>query len=143
MVRKLLTLFVPFCVLLFPTLSYGQNESAKPAGSSTTATITITASTSPEDLAKAAFTAQGGEKLRKVQSMVLRGSVELFAPNSTQSIPGGFVIATAGEKVRIEIDARPAVSFKQIFDGERSYSSLPGVELPPASKFGLSVLTKF
>jgi hypothetical protein len=74
---------------------------------------------------------------------VLRGSVDLFAPNSTQSIPGGFVIASAGDKVRIEIDARPAITFKQIFDGQQSYSSLPGVELPPASKFGLYVLTKF
>jgi hypothetical protein len=144
MVRKLLTLSLFLCVLLLPSLSYGQNESPKAApATSTAATITITASTSPEDLAKAAFTAQGGEKFRKVQSMVLRGSVDLFAPNSTQSIPGGFVIATAREKVRIEIDARPAVTFKQIFDGQHSYSSLPGVELPPASKFGLSVLSKF
>ena len=38
---------------------------------------------------------------------------------------------------------RPAVSFKQIYDGQQSYSSLPGVELPPASKFGLAVLPKF
>src|SRR5262249_51177320 len=52
-------------------------------------------------------------------------------------------IVTAGDKVRIEIDARPAVSFKQIFDGQQSYSSIPGVELPPASKFGLNVLSKF
>jgi hypothetical protein len=67
----------------------------------------------------------------------------LYAPNSTQSIPGGFVIVTAGDKVRLEIDARPAISFKQIFDGQRSYSSVPGVDLPPASKFGMAVLVKF
>ena len=142
---RILTRFLPLCVLVVPSLAYGQNESPSKTSpsASAAATITITASTSPEDLAKAAFTAQGGEKFRKVQSMVLRGSVDLFAPNSTQSIPGGFVIATAGEKVRIEIDARPAITFKQIFDGQQSYSSLPGVELPPASKFGISVLAKF
>jgi hypothetical protein len=103
----------------------------------------ITATTSPIDLARAALAAQGGEKFKSVKNMVLRGSVDLYAPNSTQSIPGAFVIATAGEKVRIEIDARPAISFKQIFDGQQSYSSLPNVQLPPLSKFGINVLSKF
>jgi hypothetical protein len=140
-VRKLLTPFLFLCILLLPSLSYGQDES-KPASTATT-TVTITASTSPEDLAKAAFNAQGGEKMRKVQNIVMRGSVDLYAPNSTQSIPGAFVIAIAGDKVRVEVDARPAISFKQIFDGQQSYSSIPGVELPPASKFGLGVLARY
>jgi hypothetical protein len=111
--------------------------------SAAAATVAITSSTSPIDLARAALTAQGGEKFRNVKSMVLRGSVDLYAPNSTQSIPGGFIIVLAGDKVRMEIDARPAVSFKTIYDGQRSYSSLPGVDFPPASKFGLPLLGKF
>jgi hypothetical protein len=43
----------------------------------------------------------------------------------------------------MEIDARPAVVFKQIYDGQNSYSSMPGVEVPPLTKFGLgsSVVT--
>jgi hypothetical protein len=105
-----------------------------------TPAVAITAATTPIDLARAALAAQGGEKFKGLKSMVLRGSVDLYAPNSTQSIPGGFVWVIAGDKVRLEIDARPAVSFKQIYDGERSYSSLPGVDMPPASKFGLPVL---
>jgi hypothetical protein len=145
--KKLLTLFYAF-VFIFSAVvvALPQDASPKVAGASSNGsapTVTITASTSPEDLARAAFTAQGGEKFRKVQSMVLRGSVDLFAPNSTQSIPGGFVIASAGDKIRLEIDARPAVSFKQIYDGEHSYSSLPGVEVPPLTKFGLPVLGRF
>jgi hypothetical protein len=107
------------------------------------AAVAITATTSPVDLARAALAAQGGEKFKTLKSMVLRGSVDLYAPNSTQSIPGGFVWVIAGDKVRLDIDARPAVSFKQIYDGQRSYSSLPGVDMPPASKFGLPLLTKF
>lgn len=103
----------------------------------------ITANTPPLELARAAFNAQGGEKMRALKNMVLRGSVDLYAPNSTQSIPGGFVLVTAGDKLFMEVDARPAITFKQIFDGQRSYSSMPGVELPPASKFGMAVLTKF
>lgn len=103
----------------------------------------ITATTAPVDLARAALAAQGGEKFKSLKNIVLRGSVDLYGPNSTQSIPGGFVIASAGDKLRMEIDARPVVSFKQIYDGQQAYSSLPGVELPPASKFGMRVLTKF
>jgi hypothetical protein len=105
-----------------------------------TPAVAITAATTPIDLARAALAAQGGDKFKGLKSMVLRGSVDLYAPNSTQSIPGNFVWVIAGDKVRLEIDARPAVSFKQIYDGERSYSSLPGVDMPPASKFGLPLL---
>jgi len=127
---------------------YAQGESsskpaAAPGGNGAAAAPAITATTAPIDLARAALAAQGGEKFKAIQNMVLRGTVDLYAPNSTQSIPGSFVIAYAGDKVRIEIDARPAISFKQIFDGQRSYSSLPNVELPPLSKFGISVLSKF
>ena len=132
-------------------MAYAQTETTPKAADSNvkavadgvkdaTPATAITATTSPVDLARAALAAQGGEKFKALKSMVLRGSVDLYAPNSTQSIPGGFVWVIAGDKVRLEIDARPAVSFKQIYDGERSYSSIPGVDMPPASKFGLPVL---
>ena len=42
-----------------------------------------------------------------------------------------------------QFDARPIIVFKQIYDGQQSYSSMPGVEVPPLSKFGLSALSKF
>jgi len=103
----------------------------------------ITASSTPIELARAALAAQGGDNYKNLKSTVLRGSVDLYAPNSTQSIPGGFILVLSGDKVRLEIDARPAVAFKQIYDGQRSYSSLPGVDMPPASKFGLAVLAKY
>ena len=111
------------------------NGSAPPA--------VITAETSPLDLARAAFTAQGGEKFRAVQNMILRGSVQLYPPNSVQSIPGSFSLVTAGPKLRMEIDARPAIVFKQIYDGEQSYSSMPNVQMPPLTKFGLGALARF
>ena len=126
--------------------SSAQTDASAKTGNGTTASAVgpaITATTLPLDLAKAALAAQGGDKFKSLKSMVLKGSVDLYAPNSTQSVPGGFVWVVAGNKVRVEIDARPAVAFKQIYDGERSYSSLPGVELPPASKFGLAVLGRY
>ena len=130
------------------TYAQGDGNAKAPNGSTATATApaagpAITATTSPIDLARAALAAQGGEKFRSLKSMVLKGSVDLFPPSSTQSIPGGFVWVVAGDRVRLEIDARPQIAFKQIYDGERSYSSLPGVEMPPASKFGLPLLAKF
>ena len=121
----------------------GLRRHAPAATAATAPAVVITPESTPLDLAKAAFTAQGGEKFRAVQNMMLRGSVSLYPPNSPQSIPGSFSIVTANDKLRMEIDARPIIVFKQIFDGEQSYSSMPGVEVPPLSKFGLGVLTKF
>jgi hypothetical protein len=43
----------------------------------------------------------------------------------------------------MEIDARPAIVFKQIYDGEQSYSSLPNVTLPPLTKFGFGALVRY
>ena len=114
-----------------------------PAPAAAPAAVVITPESTPLELAKAAFIAQGGEKFRAVQNMVLRGSVSLYPPNSPQSIPGAFSIVTAGDKLRMEIDARPIIVFKQIYDGQQSYSSMPQVEVPPLSKFGLPVLSKF
>jgi len=119
-----------------------QEKTVAPANGLSGGTM-ITTTTPPLELARAAFVAHGGEKFRDLKSVVLRGSVDLYPPNSTQGIPGGFVLLTAGDKIRLEIDARPAIAFKQIYDGEQSYSSIPGVELPPLSKFGLPVLARF
>lgn len=127
-------------------ISVGAQTDAKKTGTNdkgTTATEAITATTTPLDMARAALIAQGGEKYRNLKSIVLKGNVDLYAPNSTQSIPGGFVIVIAGEKTRMEVDARPAVSFKMIYDGQRTYSSLPNVDMPPPTKFGMGMLVKF
>jgi len=142
---KSLAMFV--CLVAFGiTLSAQEQTSGKPApaaGAATAPAVMITPESTPIDLAKAAFTAQGGEKFRAVQNMMLRGSVSLYPPNSPQSIPGSFSIVTANDKLRMEIDARPIIVFKQIYDGQQSYSSMPNVEVPPLSKFGLNVLSKF
>jgi len=95
------------------------------------------------ELARAALVAQGGEKFKNLKSMWLVGSVDLYAPNSAQSIPGKFSLVTAGERMRLDIDATPAFKFKQIYDGQQSYSSIPGVQMPPANKFGLPVLARY
>jgi hypothetical protein len=152
MKKTLLKALSLFLLILFTTLSISAQETTQTANTKATNSgsvkdptpaTALSASSTPIELARAALAAQGGEKFTSLKSMVLRGSVDLYAPNSTQSLPGGFIWVTAGEKVRIEISAPPPVGgFKQIYDGQRSYSSLPGVEIPPASKFGLAMLTK-
>jgi hypothetical protein len=136
--------------VLSAAIAHAQDKTDTKANSAAVAITTIgtpspaiTANSTPVELARAALAAQGGDKYKNLKSMILVGSVDLYAPNSTQSIPGKFVMVTAGERVRIEIDARPIMSFKQIFDGQQSYSSIPGVEIPPFSKFGLPVLAKY
>lgn len=130
------------CVSTFSQVEARKTQTPS-AGNGTTTSPAITATTAPADLARSAFVAQGGEKFRNLKSVVLRGSVDLYGPNSTQPVPGGFSIVIAGDKTRIEVDARPAISFKMIYDGQQSYSSLPNVDMPPLSKFGMGMLVKF
>lgn len=145
--RSLLLLASISLVLGHSVAGYAQGEafanSGTTAATNGSAPAAITPTTTPVDLARAALAAQGGEKFKSVTSMVLIGTADLYAPNSTQSIPGKFVIVTAGDKTRLDIDARPAVNFKNIYNGQRSYTSMPGASLPPMSKFGLAMLAKF
>lgn len=112
------------------------NASAAPAAP------VITANSTPVELARAALAAQGGDKFKNVKNIWIQGDVNLYAPNSSFPQPGKFSLVTAGAKMRLDVDS-PAFKFKQIFDGQQSYSSMPGVQTPPADKFGLFVLTKY
>lgn len=132
-----------FCISLWLLCTPVCAQEKAPANGSAPTAIVITAETTPMDLARAAFAAQGGEKFRALQNTILRGSAQLYPPNSVQSIPGSFSIVTNGSKMRMEIDARPAFVFKQIYDGQQSYSSMPNVEMPPLTRYGLHALAKF
>ena len=146
MKRYALTLIV---FLFLTSVVVAQGNDAKSNGTSATAASTIpappaiTANSTPVELARAALMAQGGDKFKNLKSMMMVGSANLYAPNSSQSVPGKFVMVTAGDKVRIDIDATPIFKFKQVFDGQQSFSSMPGITMPPASKFGLPVLAKY
>ena len=114
------------------------NKAALPA----VAAAGITAASTPVELARATFLAQGGEKFRTMKNMVLIGTVDMFSPGSTQSLSGKFGLIYAGERMRMNIQT-PLFQLESIFDGERSYSSLPRVELPPMNKLGLIALAHF
>ena len=112
------------------------NPSAIPAAPA------INADSTPVELARAALAAQGGDKFKNLKNIWISGDVNLYAPNSSFPQPGKFSLVTAGAKMRLDVDS-PAFKFKQIFDGQQSYSSMPGVQTPPADKFGLYVLAKY
>lgn len=100
--------------------------------------VNITPATKPDELAKIAVDILGGEKFKNIKTLIVSGSVNLYAPNSTQSIPGSFAITTSGVKYRMEL--RSLQSFSFIYNGEQMYSSIPGFSPPPLSKFGLPML---
>lgn len=93
------------------------------------------------ELAKTVLKAHGGEKLVRVKSLILRGSVDISAPNAPQSIPAAFAMVYAGEKYRFDLQSI-IVKFSQTSDGEVTNSSMPGVSLPPLTRVGFAVLPK-
>ena len=48
----------------------------------------------------------------------------------------------SGEKYRLEIN-NPFQPFKQIYDGEQTFSSFNGISLPPINRLGLPLLQRF
>ena len=125
------------------TAPAANGNSASNASAAIPAPPAINANSTPVELARAALAAQGGDKFKNVKNIWLVGSVDLYAPNSARALPGKFSLVTAGPKMRLDVDAEPVFQFKQIYDGQQSYSSMPGVEMPPADRFGLPVLAKY
>lgn len=92
-----------------------------------------------ESLAKAAFEAHGGDKLKKLKTLVIRGSVNVTSSAFPQAIAGGFSTVISGVKYILDIQT-PFQSLKQVFDGEYTKSSLPGITLPPVTSLGFPML---
>jgi hypothetical protein len=93
-------------------------------------------------LAKLALAAHGGEKLRKMKTLVVRGSVDVTMSAVAQAIPATFITIFSGDKYRIEI-ANPFQPLKQVFDGTQTSSSLRGgFTLPPINRLGLPLLPR-
>lgn len=93
------------------------------------------------ELAKITLKAHGGEKLLNAKTTVLRGSAEITAPGTNQTLPASFALVIAGEKYRFDIQSA-FFNFKQVSDGVNTNSSMPGVSLPPMNLVGLSMLPK-
>lgn len=93
------------------------------------------------DLAKAALAAHGGEKLKQLKSLVMRGSVDITTSAFNQSIASTFVTVISGEKYNYELN-NPFQPLKQVFDGKQTFSSLQGFSLPPITSLGFPLLPR-
>jgi hypothetical protein len=115
-------------ISIFAICGYAQDGAAK--------------SDSPSlELAKATQKIYGGDKFKNMKTLVVRGTTDISGA-FPQPIAAAFVTIYAGEKYRLEID-NPFQPFKQIFDGEQTFSSIGGVSLPPINRLGLPLLQRF
>ena len=105
----------------------------------------VTAVRSPftdvEAVAKAAYQAHGGERLKKLKTLVIRGSVDVTSSAFPQAIAGGFSTVISGDKYILDIQT-PFQSLKQVYDGENTVSSIPGITLPPVTSLGFPMLLR-
>ncbi len=112
------------------------NEKIKAAA----ATAIISKTSTPMELAKAALAAHGGENFRSMKTLSVIGTAEVSG-SPTQVMNGSFAMIFSGEKYRLEVVV-PIQSFKQVYDGVNTYSSVPSFQLPPLNRLGLPLLPK-
>ncbi|HLM02581.1 MAG TPA: hypothetical protein VK400_16125, partial [Pyrinomonadaceae bacterium] len=92
------------------------------------------------EMAKTTLAAHGGDKLIQVKNIVVRGTADLSAGASAQTIPAAFAITLSGVKYRMDIQSQ-FFNFKQIYDGQNNYSSIGSFSLP-LDRTGMEVLRK-
>lgn len=113
----------------------------KPAENVKTTTAAIDLKkAAPMELAKAALAAHGGDKFKNMKTLVVTGTADVSGSPS-MTFPAPFVMTYSGDKYRLEMNT-PFVQFKQIYDGEQTYSSAGEVTLPPINRLGLPLLPK-
>jgi len=123
-------------ILLSSFISFAQKATVtKPAPDKTVAAV----ASSPIDIAKAAVAAHGGDKLKNMKSLLLRGSVEVNGGSSMMVIPATFMLAISGDKYVFELN-NPIQPLKQISDGKDTSSS--GYQLPPMTSLGFPLLMR-
>lgn len=92
------------------------------------------------EMANKAVAAHGGERLKNMKSLIIKGSVDVTTSAIAQAIPATFVTIFAGEKYRIEI-ANPFQPLKQVYDGTQTSSTIQGgFTLPPINRLGFPLL---
>jgi hypothetical protein len=91
-------------------------------------------------LAKLAVEAHGGEKLRAMKTLIMRGSVDVTTSAFNQKIPATFIAIFAKERYRFEIN-NPFQPIKQVFDGVNTSTTIRGgMTLPPITRLGFPLL---
>lgn len=133
-------LFVLFTFALAANV-FAQNKKQEKSVKKTDDKTVVKTENAAQDLAGKTLAAHGGDKLKKMKNLVVSGSISVTTSFSPQSFPGTFNTVFEGDKYRLEINS--IQSFKQIYDGQQTYSSMgDAFSMPPINKIGLPVLTK-
>jgi hypothetical protein len=91
-------------------------------------------------LAKLTLEAHGGEKLRAMKTLIVRGTADVTVSTFNQAMPATFVVIFAKEKYRFEI-AHPFMAIKQVYDGVNTSTTVQGgLTLPPITRLGFPLL---
>lgn len=138
---SVLLLICVFAVGVFAQKDDKQKKDEKTTATPTPAVVALSKTSTPLEIAKAALTAHGGDKLKALKTLVVRGSA-VVSGSPTQIIQATFAMIFAGEKYRFDLTAPPVVNFRQISDGQQTQSSMRGLSLPPLNQVGLPVLAK-
>jgi len=126
-------------LLVIPMTGASAQKATSPGPEDKSGSTVVAAEKSPADLAKAALAAHGGDKLKAMKTLVVKGSLDLNVFN--QSTPAAFSTAISGEKYSFIINS-PFQPLKQIYDGKQTYSSISGFMLPPVTSLGFPLLPK-
>lgn len=126
-------------IAVFSFGAFGQEKQATKKNEKATGAVKNT-ETSPLELAKEALSAHGGEKFKNMKTLIVRGTADVSG-SPTTTFPATFATIYAGDKYRLEI-SNPFQPFKQVFDGEQTFSSVNNFYLPPINRLGLPLLPK-
>lgn len=121
------------------------NKNNKPNGKDKIANINrgsgaVSKSQTPLELARATINIYGGDKFKKIKTLVVRGTADVSG-SPTTTFPATFATVYSGDKYRLEI-SNPFQPFKQIFDGEQTFSSINNFNLPPINRLGFPLLQR-
>jgi hypothetical protein len=122
------------CLVSFTAFSQKEPVVQQPAAPKPAAVETASM-----DIAKATLAAHGGDKLKQLKSLVMKGSADLTFMG--QALPGAFSTAVSGDKYYFELTSA-VQSLKQVCDGRETYSSVQGFALPPVTSLGFPVLQR-
>jgi len=128
-------------VLVFAASVFAQktDKDKKPTEKDKTI-VSISKTSTPLELANAALAAHGGDKFKNMKTLVVSGTAEVSGSPS-MTFPAPFIMTYSGDKYRLEIST-PFVQFKQVFDGQETFSTAREVSLPPINRLGLPLLPK-
>jgi hypothetical protein len=133
-------LILVVAVMVSAVYPVAAQKATKVEGGPTNATASPPKFEAEAALAKLTLQAHGGEKLKGMKTLIMRGSVDVTTSAFNQAIPATFSVVLAKEKYRFEI-MNPFQPVKQVFDGINTSTTIQGgMTLPPITRLGFPLL---